>query len=346
MTKTNDRMFALMRDYLTVYLPYQKKCSLHTLLSVKQVWNMLLSYICDKIGKRVEKLTFIDFSRELIVCFLDEMQQVKGWSSGTRNHRLARIRSFFCYVADVEPTLVIYLERLRSIPQQKGANKSFVLEYMHQDSVAALLRQPDLKKKTGIRDQFFMVLMYDAAARDCEMLSLRLCDLDPIGKTVYLHGKGNKLRSVPISDDTVSHFHRYTRYYHYSTTDASDPMFFTVRHGRKDNMSDDNVARFLNKYSESARNICSDIPKRVNPHLLRKSRAMALYQAGMPLELLAQFLGHEDPKTTLVYARADNEMKRKAIEKAVAVTGSVFQTPAEAVWVDNEDMIKRLLGLV
>ena len=40
---------------------------------------------------------------------------------------------------------------------------------------------------------------------------------------------------------------------------------------------------------------------------------MHLYQAGMPLAMLSEFLGHEDPQTTLIYARADAEMKRDAL---------------------------------
>ncbi len=73
---------------------------------------------------------------------------------------------------------------------------------------------------------------------------------------------------------------------------------------------------------------------------------MHLYQAGMPLEMLAQFLGDDDLLTTLVYARADNEMKRKAIERAEALTGLVSLKIEEATWVGNEEMIKRLLGLI
>ena len=46
----------------------------------------------------------------------------------------------------------------------------------------------------------------------------------------------------------------------------------------------------------------------------RKTRAVHLYQAGIPLELLAQFLGHNDPMTTLIYARADNEMSAKQLK--------------------------------
>ena len=63
------------------------------------------------------------------------------------------------------------------------------------------------------------------------------------------------------------------------------------------------------------------------------------------MELLAQFLGHNDPSVTLIYARADNEMKRKSIECISATTGTVNPEAVEAIWDGNEEMIKRLLGL-
>jgi hypothetical protein len=66
----------------------------------------------------------------------------------------------------------------------------------------------------------------------------------------------------------------------------------------------------------------------------------------MPLEVLAQYLGHNDPMTTLIYARADNKMKRNAIERVAVMTGSVNPETEEAIWEGNEEMIKRLLGLI
>jgi len=344
MKKIRDNLFSHMREFFTVFLPKQARRSPHTILATQQVWNMLLSFICGKTGKYVEKLTFADLSCGSIQAFLDEMQHKKGWSPSTRNHRLARIRAFFRYVASIEPTLVFYLEDLRGIPQQKDVNKSFVLEYMSRDAITAVLRQPDQSSRTGIRDLFFLVLMYDSAARDCEMLSMRYCDLDPVRRVVYLLGKGNKPRSVPISDDTIKHFKRYAKIFH-PDNEATTPMFYTVRHGVKGQMSDDNVARFVSNYGVLAKAECAEVPDNVHPHLIRKTRSMILYQAGMPLELLAQFLGHNDPSVTLVYARADNEMKRKAIEGTFAVTGSVSPEAEAATWVSNEDMIKRLLGL-
>lgn len=43
---------------------------------------------------------------------------------------------------------------------------------------------------------------------------------------------------------------------------------------------------------------------------------MHLLQAGVNLIYIRDILGHADIKTTEIYARIDNEMKRKALEKA------------------------------
>ena len=63
----------------------------------------------------------------------------------------------------------------------------------------------------------------------------------------------------------------------------------------------------------------------------------------LPLALLTEWLGHADPETTLVYAHADTEMKRQALEKANSATS---QSPLPVpLWHDREDIIQRLCGL-
>ena len=71
---------------------------------------------------------------------------------------------------------------------------------------------------------------------------------------------------------------------------------------------------------------------------------MHLYQNGMPLALLTEWLGHADPETTLIYAHADTEMKRQALEKANSAT-TQSRAPAVPMWHDREDIIQRLCGL-
>jgi len=348
MKRISDKFIQMLHDYLTVFLPKQKGSSPHTILAAKQVWNMLLNHICSLTGKKAETLVFADINRTIVLNFLDTNEKDRNWTPKTRNHRLGVIRSFFRYVADIEPVLACYINTLSNIPLKKTKNKSFILEYMSQEAITALLCQPDTTTKMGIRDTFLMSLMYDTAARDSELLSLSFNDLDPEGKKVYLLGKGNKPRVVSIDDNTVSQFHCYTKLYHPSGDgDGVRPMFYTIRHGVVAPMSDDNVARLIKKYGREARKRCSKVPIHITPHTIRRSRAMHMYQGGMPLEVVALILGHEDPLTTRVYARADLEMKRKAMKK-VKENGFDPARPfveAKPIWVDNEDMIRILCGL-
>ena len=108
-------------------------------------------------------------------------------------------------------------------------------------------------------------------------------------------------------------------------------------------MSTDTVSLFMKKYGAAGKQICVEMPERVHPHQLRHSRAMHLYRSGMPLVLLSEFLGHADVNTTRVYAWADTEMKRRAIQR---VTGTNATDPVEPIWENDEQMIKRLYGLV
>lgn len=58
------------------------------------------------------------------------------------------------------------------------------------------------------------------------------------------------------------------------------------------------------------------VPEKVKCHMLRHSKAVHLLQAGVNLIYIRDFLGHSDIKTTEIYARADSELKRKALENA------------------------------
>lgn len=63
----------------------------------------------------------------------------------------------------------------------------------------------------------------------------------------------------------------------------------------------------------------------------------------MPLALLSDFLGHASLETTRIYAYADTEMKRNAIEKSVASISDDVDTP---IWdTSDEETLRRLAGL-
>lgn len=108
-------------------------------------------------------------------------------------------------------------------------------------------------------------------------------------------------------------------------------------------MSDDNVARFMNKYEKMVRESDPEYPH-LHPHLLRRSRAMNLYIHGMPLPLISEWLGHTQLETTTIYAQATTEMKRLAASKSDAANSSIFNEDVFK-YANDEESLKRLYGL-
>ncbi|MDL2314497.1 tyrosine-type recombinase/integrase, partial [Desulfovibrio sp. OttesenSCG-928-C14] len=128
-----------------------------------------------------------------------------------------------------------------------------------------------------------------------------------------------------------------------TTRNGDDLLFYTTIRGSKGAMSPDNAGYFMKRYGQQAKSVCPSVPNRVHPHQLRHTRAIHLYRGGMPLALLSEFLGHACLTTTQVYAYADTDMKRKAIEKIYPQSGGA---DAEApIWKDDEEMLRKLYGL-
>lgn len=341
----DESLFRLLHDYLKKYLPDQKYASPNTVKAYRTALNQFFEYVVQKKKIPLTEITFPVLDYDMVNAYLDWLVSEKGCSSATRNHRLTCIRSFFAYAASRSTEHVVYQAALSKIPKQK-ADQFAVVEYMSEEAVQTILKQPDTSTRQGIRDQFFMILLYDTAARIQEMLDLKVCDIRQ-GKTptATLLGKGSKVRTVPVMPETMEHFRNYLNVYHegedrYST----QPLFYVVQHGSRHPMSDDNVRKFLKKYGDLARKICPEVPENIHPHLWRHSRAMHLYQHGMDLTLISQWLGHANLETSLIYAHADTEQKRHAIEKSMGrkVTGGI-DIPRYTV--SDEETIKRLYGL-
>lgn len=342
---TAGSLFDLIHEFLMVYLPGQKCASPLTVTSYRYAINLYLDFICESTGAILKNLDFTAFRKQNAEDFLAWMKDAKKYAPATINQKMAAIREFLSYASARSPELVVYLRGFSEIPRQKTDTWASV-SYMSENAVNAILRQPDPNTCSGLRDLFYMIMLYDTAARVDEMAKMRVCDVR-INKTptVVLHGKGSKLRTVPLMERTVSHFRQYVSLFHPQETEYSiQPLFYVRRKGITAPMSDDNARRFIQKYASMARLECTEVPENVYPHLWRHSRAMHLYQRGMDLTLISQWLGHASLEVTLVYAHADTEKKREAINKAMENTS--LSTPDAAVFkVDDDELLKKLCGL-
>ena len=348
MREVKDRMlFNLIHDYFKVYLLRQRRLSPNTVRSYQGALELLLDFIKSKRNIRLSEVTFDMIDKETVIAFLDWLKAERDCCAATQNQRLQCIRSFCSFAADVEPMAVVHKAEISKI-KPLSVPGSTTVEYMSEAAVKAVLSQPDTTTRKGIRDLFLMVLLYDTGARIQEVLNIRMKDLH-LGNTpmITLLGKGQKIRHVSMMGSTVDHFKRYEGVFHDEEKPYSEQfLFYVVRDNERKRMTEDNVRRFIRAYGSAAQKICPEVPSNVHPHLFRHSRAMHLYQHGMPLALISQWLGHSDVETTLIYAHADTEMKRKAIEAATPENSLLRgHLDFERYIVSDEEMIKRLYGL-
>lgn len=341
----DDSFFKQVRGFLTVYLPKHKCCSPNTVKAYRDTLNLFRRFLWEKRGIAFTSLRFDLITHAVVYEFLAWLQDTRGCHAATKNHRLAALKSFLHYCASEDPALMAIYMDIQHVHPQKIARPR--VDYLSETALKVLLEQPDPHTRRGRRDGFLMILLYDTGARIQELLDLKLKDLhlNDLIPCLYLTGKGNKTRPVPLMDKTIEHLQAYLKVFHPAGDQAEDhPLFYILHKGQKGQMSADNVSCFLKRYAQAAHQVCLEVPLRLHAHLFRHTRAMHLYQAGIPLSYIKDFLGHVSINTTDIYAAADSSMLRAALEKIDKLEAGQASAAAP-MWQDNEEMILKLCGL-
>lgn len=336
----SDDFFALVRSWLTSYLPRSRRLSPHTIRSYKTALNTLLVFLGETRSLKLGQVGFDSISYSSMSEFISWLMDVRHLSASSANQRLVAVKSFLSYCAGEEPALVaIWLDVKRVRPARAPER---VPNPLSMPAVEALIRAPGQQTRHGLRDTLLILLMFDAAARIQEVLDLGPADIVTTAGSgaVTLTGKGRKTRTVPIMDKTGRHVEQYLKMFHPAPADPGASLFYTVWAGERHQMSQDNVAYMLDKYAALAREQCPEVPEHVNAHQLRHARAMQMLRAGVPLPHIKEFLGHANISTTEIYASVDNQMVREAIQKAASSTPDLAP-----IWEGSDDLILRIAGL-
>jgi len=265
-------------------------------------------------GISVDKILMTNISREVILSFLNWLQNNRNNSVSTRNQRYAAIRSFYEFLERKDPTRLATWQSIRSIKSKKTPVPA--VSYLTVDGIKCLLEQVSTKDRHGRRNLTLLSLLYESGARVQELVDLTpSCLRLDKPALVRLHGKGNKTRVVPLREQQVSILTTYLEENRLSTPSQSErPLFFNSS-GAK--LTCSGVTYILKTYATMARAAYPElIPKQISPHILRHSKAMHLLQAGVNLVYIRDILGHVSVQTTEIYARADSRLKRESLEKA------------------------------
>ncbi len=247
---------------------------------------------------------------DLIRGFLTHLGE-QSYSTATMARKIAMLRSFYKWAerrgfADINPMTVIRTPR-----QGKRLPKSINIE-----QVEKLLAAPDDRDVLGIRDRAMLETLYSTGLRVSELVGLDVPDIDMVGESVRVKGKGKKERMVPLGAHALGAVKRYI------DEGKKDPRFancwaegraarplFVNKHGSR--LSSRSVRRKLDKYLKQV-----GLDPTISPHTLRHSFATHLLDNGADLRSVQELLGHQSVSTTQIYTHLTTQRLQNAYNKA------------------------------
>jgi site-specific recombinase XerD len=309
---------ALGRDLMTFFedfLPAQRGLSPHTIRSYRDALLLLLRFSARDLRRTVDRLDVPDLTVERVTRFLAALENERGNGIATRNARLGAIHVFARYLAGQRPEHLGTLQRIIGMPFKRGAIEA-PIEYLERAELDALLKSIDRTTPLGRRDYALFAFMFNTGARVQEVLDLRIADVRlEAPPQARLLGKGRKTRICPLWPATARLLRELIAERTARDTEADSPLIFTNARGRP--MTRYGVRYLLRRYVQKASRVAPSLKtKRLHPHSIRHSTAVALLKSGVDFATISQWLGHAGLNTTMRYARADLDLKRRALAQA------------------------------
>lgn len=314
--KKSNPLPALLRAFFQEWLAEQRSASIHTIRSYRDTWRLLLRFVAERKGCGVARLTLTDVSADEVRAFLHHTEHGRKTTIGTRNCRLAAIRSFFNFVADKNPEYIAQCSAVLAVPLKREPTAAPC--YLEPEEVEAILAQPDRSTLEGMRDHVLLSFLYNSGARIQEALDLctGAIRFEP-PNFVRLYGKGRKERICPLWPETVALLRKLLE----RQPRAPDERIFVNRYGEP--LGASGVRFKLGAYVEqAAKSVPTLQSKHVTPHSFRHATAVHLVAAGVDITVIRSWLGHVSLDTTNHYAQANLETKRKALEQVGAPAAS------------------------
>jgi site-specific recombinase XerD len=299
----------LLHSFFHEWLVDQRDASHRTILAYRDTWRLFLRFVAQHLKRQVSALRTEDLTEEMLLAFLKHIEHDRQGSIGTRNCRLAAIRSFFSFVAEREPPAAKQCAEVLRVPFKRAPRQAMC--YLDSEEVAAILAQPNRTTAEGQRDHALLSLLYNTGARIQEALDLRPQDIRLKSPThVRLLGKGKKERISPLWPETADVLAALLR----RCPRRDDEPLFINRY--REPLTASGFRFRLRQYvRKAAAHLPTLAQKRITPHVFRRTTAVQLVAAGVDVTVIRSWLGHVKLDTTNLYAEANIETKRKALEQ-------------------------------
>lgn len=222
----------------------------------------------------------------------------------TQSRIVSGIKGFFVYLQlegfrKDNPTQLLEAPKLR---------KTFP-DTLAIEEVDALLSGIDKKSKHAFRNTCMLELLYSSGLRVSELTQLNCSDIFFEKGLIRIRGKGDKLRWVPVADNTIlllqEHIQKKTK--ERPVKGFEDRLFLNNR-GKE--LTRNMVFTIVKNAAQRA-----NINKNVSPHTLRHSFATHLVENGADIQLVQHMMGHASITTTERYIHMSQRHLKDAITK-------------------------------
>jgi integrase/recombinase XerC len=299
----------LLQGFFHDWLVKQRDVSAHTVRSYRDTWKLFLRFAAEHHHRPVAKLRLADLAAPEVLAFLEHVERDRHVSVGTRNCRLAALRSFYSFVATREPLAIAQCTAVLHIPTKRTATRAPC--HLEPGDIELIVSRIKTHSPEGQRDHVLFNFLYNTGARIQEALDVCPRDIRfDAPPCVRLFGKGRKERLCPLWPETVTLLRALLR--HQPRPD--DQPVFISRYGRP--LGASGVRYKLAQYVAAAAKASPSLPKkRITPHSFRHAAAVSLVSSGTDVTVIRSWLGHASLDTTNLYAQANLEAKRAALER-------------------------------
>jgi integrase/recombinase XerD len=310
MTTKVNQLTQVVQSFFSSYLPVERALRTHTIMAYRDTIKLYLKYLTRKQKIPIQQLGLDQLTAKSVLAFVEDCTSGRKNTTKTTNQRLAVLKSFFAYLMNIDPTRMNQYERISHLKSRRVPYRP--VEYLERNEVEAVLGGIDRSSSRGKQHHAALLFLYNTGARAQELCDVRIADLrleKPF--LVGLHGKGNKLRQVPLWKETVEAIGSIVTP---GGASFDDRPVFTNQKGEK--LTRFGLRYILNAYVEKAAEKIPAIKlKKVGPHTIRHTTAMHLLQSGVDITVIKAWLGHVDLNTTHGYVEIDLKMKEQALQK-------------------------------